>query len=57
MFPTHPIRDDLEAAIRLAPDLASLKTAVIRSLESLVWDVREQAGRIDELQRQLGERR
>ena len=57
MYPTYPIRDDLEAAIRSARDLEALKTAMIRALESLVWDVREQAGRIDELQRRLGDRR
>jgi hypothetical protein len=57
MYPAYPIREDLEAGIRSAPDLEALKTAILTAFESLMWDVREQAGRIDEVERRLGNRR
>lgn len=49
MYPTHPLRNDLEIGIRNATDLAALRTGIMNALESLMYDVRDHAGRIDAL--------
>ncbi len=47
MYPTHPIRPDLETGIRGAVDHGVLKEGVLRALESLIYDVSDHAARID----------